>query len=161
MDFTEILSKKVKPELNHIYTKRPGFSPLGGRDLGWFCREHALHLYGLARLLKEQADICLGDFILYHPEHDSYHSVGDTRDHAWCSIGHCTPIDIRLTVRHIYPKIPDVTLIHGSHQDLIADFDLQYHINAPDKEFLNCALRTAPLIAYNEKVVSMPLHWTF
>jgi hypothetical protein len=37
---------KIKPELNHIYTDPPLWTPTG-RDLGWYCREHALHVYSL------------------------------------------------------------------------------------------------------------------
>ncbi len=51
MDLTYILATKIKPELNHIYTERP-FLTRSGWDLGWFCRENALHLYGLAVLAQ-------------------------------------------------------------------------------------------------------------
>ena len=45
-------AQKVKPELNHIYTEHPKHT-VTGLDCGWYCREHALHLYVLGLLLKK------------------------------------------------------------------------------------------------------------
>ena len=47
------LLTKAKDELNHIYTEPPAIRN-GGRDEGWFCREHAMHSYFLLRLFGEK-----------------------------------------------------------------------------------------------------------
>ena len=148
MDFANLLSTTIKPELNHIYTEPP---QRGVRDLGWFCREHALHLFGLALLMQKRAEICLGDYILRRPGFESWNSVGDSSDHAWCCIDDCTPIDVSLTVKHIYPDISDIALIYGDRSDRTGGFEIAHYDNASDKEFFKLTEHTAPLIAYNEK----------
>ena len=148
MDFVTILSTKIKPELNHIYTEPPLQNI---RDLGWYCREHTLHLYGLACLMHKRAEICLGDYILRRPGGDSFHSVGDSADHAWCFIDDCTPVDVSLTVKHIYPDIPDIALVYGDRSDLTEGFEIKHRVDATDDEFMKLTHHTAPLIAYNEK----------
>ena len=148
MDFVTILSTKIKPELNHIYTEPPIQKFC---DLGWFCREHALHLYGLACLMHKRAEICLGDYILRRPGGDSFRSVGDSADHAWCCIDDCTPVDVSLTVKHIYRDIPDIALVYGDRSDLTEGFEIKHHFDATDDEFMKLIDHTAPLIAYNEK----------
>ena len=65
MNFPDLHSTKVKPELNHIYTEPE--HTMTGLDCGWYCREHALYLQVLALLLEQSAAICLGDFILRRP----------------------------------------------------------------------------------------------
>jgi hypothetical protein len=101
---------KIKPELNHIYTDPPLWTPTG-RDLGWYCREHALHVYSLAKLLGKRAEICLGDFALIRPGASSFSSIDDTSDHAWCCIDGRVPIDLSITVKYIYPDIDDIKII--------------------------------------------------
>ena len=150
MQFPQILSQRVKPELNHIYTEPPQ-QTIHGLDCGWYCREHALHLYGLAVLMGMDAEICLGDFILRRPGLASYHSVGDASDHAWCSIDECSPVDVSMTVKHIYPDISDIELVYGHRSDLDSGFAVGYRINAPDSEFMRLASTDKLQIAYNEK----------
>lgn len=150
MQFTEILSQMVKPELNHIYTEPPQRTN-HGLDCGWYCREHALHLYGLAVLMRKDAEICLGDFILRRPGWESFHSVGDASNHAWCRIDKCSPVDVSMTVKHIYPDIPDVSLIYGNRSDLGSGFIVDCRSETPDHEFLELANTDKWLIAYNEK----------
>ena len=99
MDFVNGLIEKVKPELNHIYTEKP-FVTAGGGDFGWFCREHALHLYGVATLLGKNAEICVGDVLLRRPQGDSFYSIGATSGHAWCCIDELAPVDVSLTIGH-------------------------------------------------------------
>lgn len=150
MKLLEILATKVKPELNHIYTEPP-FHVCGALDLGWFCREHALHLYGLAVLMHKKADICTGDYILRPPGGAFFRSVGDESDHAWCRIDDCVPVDVSITVKHVCPEVPDISLVYGDRSDLCEPFKVQYCINEPDDEFLELGQHDKPLIAYNEK----------
>ena len=150
MKLIETLVTKVKPELNHIYTEMP-FLVHGGRDMGWFCREHALHLYGLAVLMHKQANIITGDYILRLPGRDFFRSVGDESDHAWCRIDDCIPVDVSITVKHVYPDVPDISLVYGDHSDMCEPFEVKYYINEPDDAFLELGQYDKPLVAYNEK----------
>ena len=150
MDFADILHRKVKPELNHIYTERP-YVTSGGLDCGWFCREHALHLYALAILLRKSAEICLGDFVVHRPRGDTYYSVGDASDHAWCRIDGCSPVDVSVTVKYLYPDIPDLGVVYGDRPELATGFSIEYCSNIPDDEFMEFSTRDTLTIAYNEK----------
>ncbi len=157
MDFINGLVKKVKPQLNHIYIERP-FSAQKGGDLGWFCREHALHLYGLAVLLGKRAEICIGDFILHHPHTNSFFqntdtflSVGDSADHVWCCIDDRVPVDVSIAVKHIYPDLCDISLLYEKRTDLYVLFRLHYMVNQPDYKFLEITKTGEPFIGYNEK----------
>ena len=150
MDLIKGLTEKVKPELNHIYTGRP-LSALVGMDLGWFCREHALHLYGLARLLGRKVEICVGDFVLRRPGGDSITSIGDADDHAWCCIDGIAPVDVSLTLKHIYKDLLDVKLIYGECSDVWAPFHLRYRVNELDDVFREQMNSDDLLIGYNEK----------
>ena len=141
---------KVKPELNHIYTEKP-FMTQDGLDLGWYCREHALHLYGLAILLGMKAKICNGDFILYYPYRDSYNSVRDNSDHAWCNINEQGPMDISITIRHVYEDLEDIKMISFQQPNLCSPFQLKYAANQAGDSFLSLSDGDSPLIAYNEK----------
>lgn len=150
MKLIETLLTKVKPELNHIYTEPP--SLVNGRgDMGWFCREHALHLYSLAVLMHKQADIFTGDFILRLPGCDFFRSVGDENDHAWCRIDDCIPVDVSITIKHVYPDVPDISLVYGDRSDMCEPFEVQYCRNESDDVFLGLEQNDKPLIAYNEK----------
>ena len=152
MNLTELLAQKVKPELNHIYTEPPG-RRMGGLDCGWYCREHALHLYCLATMLGQSAKICLGDFILRRPGGDTFFSVGDRSDHAWCRIDDCTPVDLSMTVKYIYPDIRDVRLICGNRPEFAGDFNVDYRIGLPDAQFMEIAGGNQLVMAYNEKSI--------
>lgn len=155
MCLVDSLVQKVKPELNHIYTEPP-FSASGGPDLGWFCREHALHLYGLAGLMGLDARICIGDFVLLHPDYGWYTSVTDSSDHAWCKIEGSSPIDVSLTIRHLFPEVPDVALIHNDHPELASPFVLHSSVEEADSEFKKWLESKSPVIAYNEKGMLKP-----
>lgn len=155
MNFADILTTKVKPELNHIYTEMPFQTP-GGLDLGWFCREHALHLYGLSALLGKPTDILIGDFILRIPGQDSFHSVGETTDHSWCRVGDCVPVDLSATVKHIYPGAPALSLVYGEDTGRQNPFEIRYCVDWTDDAFLELVKSEKPLIAYNERECRNP-----
>ena len=155
MNFPDVLAKNVKPELNHIYTEPPQWTPTG-LDCGWYCREHAFHLYVLASIMRKPAEVCLGDYILRRPNSDTFHSIGDESDHAWCRIEDCTLVDVSMTVKHIYPDIPDVDLVYGNRPDLAKPFAIEHHLDTPDDLFGNLANSDKLLIAYNEKTRQRP-----
>jgi hypothetical protein len=113
MEFADILRLKIKPELNTIYHRRP-FVTGKILDLGWFCREHAFHLYIVSRLLGHQAQICVGDFWLSLPDKRVRLSSADAEgDHAWCSIDGVSPVDISATLKYASKDTPDISLVYG------------------------------------------------
>jgi hypothetical protein len=113
MEFIDILRLKIKPELNVIYHRRP-FVTKKGLDLGWYCREHAFHLYLVSRLLGHQTKICVGDFWLSLPEKRvRISSSGTEGDHAWCSINGVSPVDISVTLKYASKNTPDIPLVYG------------------------------------------------
>ncbi|MDE0164333.1 MAG: hypothetical protein OXL36_04460 [Bryobacterales bacterium] len=150
MNFPDILAKKVRPELNHIYTEPPKWTSTG-LDCGWYCREHALHLYALASIMRRPAEICLGDYILRSPNNDTFHSVGDESGHAWCRIEDCELVDVSMTVKYIYPDIQNVDLVYKNRPDLAKQFTIESHANMPDDQFMKLANSNSRLIAYNER----------
>ena len=133
MDFVDGIIRKIRPELNHIYHEAPFMTPTGW-DLGWFCREHALHLYCLSRLLRMNASVCLGDFILHRPGMTSHSCIGEDADHAWCWIDG-SPVDISLSVKGIYDDIPDVQLVYDDRMDLCQPFLLAHVVHETDANF--------------------------
>lgn len=103
---------RLKPELNHLYYRDPRESRSGSSrageensDLGWFCREHALHLHCLALLLGHQSEVCQGDFIIQATPRPGdpvqIVSVGETLSHAWCVIDGIEPVDVSPSVRKL------------------------------------------------------------
>ena len=151
MDIKKLI-KKVKPELNHIYTEKP-FMTQQCLDLGLFCREHALHLYGLAVLLGMDAEICTGDHILFHPDRDRvmFSTVDGSSDHAWCRIADNVPVDVSFTIKYLYKDIKDILLLHAGHPELYQPFTLIYFSNETDANFKRIIERNEPLVGYNEK----------
>jgi hypothetical protein len=90
---------KAKHELNLIYTEPPAFRN-GGRDEGWFCREHAYHTYFLARLLGYPASITVGHFAIRLPDAKVLTSYGTDCDHAWCSVADVSPVDLSISFEY-------------------------------------------------------------
>ena len=144
------LAERVKPELNHIYTERP-FEVQSGLDLGWFCREHALHLYGLAKLLGAETEICVGDFIVRKAGGNIFSSVRDQSDHAWCRVDGVDPVDVSLTLKHIFPNLQDVRLIYGDNAELASPALVRYFEDIADDVFLDSGRDIDLFIGYNEK----------
>ena len=110
-----------------------------------------MHVYGLAMLLGKDSEICLGDIILRGTGGRYFSSVGDTSDHAWCRISGEAPVDVSLTVRHIYPDLKDVSLVYADRIDLAAPFQVQYRVNSADQDFAKLQEADELLIGYNEK----------
>lgn len=101
------LLTKAKEELNHIYTEPPAIRN-GGRDEGWFCREHAMHSYFLLRLFGEDdARIEIGHFALRLPG-IGITSFGSGADHAWCATDTHRPLDLSITFKY-YTGYPQLT----------------------------------------------------
>jgi hypothetical protein len=100
MDIKSTFGKRLAPELNHLYTVPPFRGADGGSDCGWYCREHAVHTYVVAKLLGLDADIRRGDYLIRPKDQPTILSIGDEGDHAWCRIGNSLPVDLSMTFRY-------------------------------------------------------------
>jgi hypothetical protein len=100
MDIGATLRKRIAPELNHLYTTSPFPLADGSLDGGWYCREHAFHVFILARLFGVDSDIRRGDFIVSVSGFPQIHSLDITDDHMWCRVGSMLPVDLSLTLRY-------------------------------------------------------------
>ncbi|HBG92653.1 MAG: hypothetical protein A3J81_02155 [Nitrospirae bacterium RIFOXYB2_FULL_43_5] len=152
MSFSELLKVKVKPELNHIYTEKPRYVH-GGNDVGWFCREHAIHLFALARLAKLASSICLGDFIIRTAEVAPISSISDDSDHAWCAIDGITPVDLSITLKYLSPTSPDVPMVYGSNSSLSSPYTILHFQNIDDKVIIDACSKLQRVIAYRQREV--------
>lgn len=137
---------RLKPELNHLYFRAPRDTDgTGASDLGWFCREHALHLHCIARLLGHSSQLCEGDFIIQclpRPgETMQVVSIGESRPHAWCIVDGLQPVDISPSVRLLTGGFTapgnDVPAIIGPPDSTTAaaPYLIRYVVNLPDDDF--------------------------
>lgn len=106
MSLVSTLRQKVAPELNHLYTVPP-FGADYGTDCGWYCREHALHTYFVAKLFGADVDIRRGDFLVCAPPYVEITSLDTSADHAWCRLNDTLPLDLSLTFRY-FGKVPQL-----------------------------------------------------
>lgn len=113
MQLQNILERRIKAELNAIYTEPPGVTS-GGHDCGWFCREHALHTYVLALMLGRHAAIKIGDFKIDSAEGEGLTTIDSGADHAWCEIDGVVPIDLSMTFVHFHGQFPKLPLLYGT-----------------------------------------------
>lgn len=102
----------VRDELNHIYTEPPFFVH-GGNDLGWFCREHAIHTYSLLCLLGEDPEIVIGDFAIVLGDGRIFTSLRDDSDHAWCVVKNANPLDLSASTRHLEADSKEIGGVWG------------------------------------------------
>lgn len=152
MKICEVLTKSVRSELNDAYTERPFQTP-EGLDIGWFCREHALHVAALSEILGGTAHICCGDVMVIVPGTIVISTVGSGSDHAWCQVDDLVPVDASVTLQFFDTGRRDVDVVCPDCPQYLAGFDLQYHVNVPDDAFVAAARTGKPVIAYNQKTV--------
>ncbi len=142
-----------KRELNHLYTEPPAFRN-GGRDEGWFCREHAFHTYFVARILGISCSIKRGHFAALLPQGGGLTSFDTDGDHAWCSVGACVPVDLSIGFLY-YPDYPQLqSAIYGIGKN--GSFEVEYTTNA--EAFRSLLTRTveSPRLRYLELPFSQP-----
>lgn len=121
MNSETLFNNNVKYELNHIYTEKPK-SVIGGLDFGWFCREHAFHVYILASLFKRKSRISVGDILLKTPNNVLISTLGTDSDHAWCSVDDKEPVDFSVTIKYLDPDSNDLPIIYGNNLEEIYKF---------------------------------------
>jgi len=115
MKIVDLLKDQIKPELNKLYSEAPS-----GGEWGWFCREHAFHLYSLSKMLGLSAEIKRGD--LFGRSTGKAEECGtiissfrDYSDHAWCKIGDVVPVDLSANFEY-FPDFPWVDIVFGEGQ---------------------------------------------
>ncbi len=150
MKICEALRRSVRLELNHIYTERPFETPTG-TDMGWFCREHALHVTALAELLGESAQLCRGDIIVRIPGKIKVYTMGSGDDHAWCRVNGKAPVDASMTLRYLVPDETDVLAVCPDCPEVLGGFILRYEQKLDEESFARLKRSPERLIAYNEK----------
>ena len=148
MNFQDELRDKVKPELNHIYSEPPRRMPDGSWECGWFCREHALHLFVLARLAHLSSEILLGDYLVTTPDGNGTSSLDDAMDHAWCSVGEDVPVDISLTLKFMFPSAPRVSIVFG--ESATSPYQIRYYRDTEPQAVWEACSDVSSLIAYRE-----------
>jgi len=126
MDISNILRDRLKPELNCIYHEP---RHVGG-DGGWFCREHALHVYLVAQLLDVPVSIIGGEFTVWFDDLRELTSLGGTHlnGHYWNSLGRTAPLDLSLSFRTIVPPEHDIGFVFGDMTDGV------YNVLSADSE---------------------------
>lgn len=120
-----------------------------GLDMGWFCREHAFHLYLVALSAGLDAEICLGHFFVRSATGETAQSVGETDDHAWCAIGEDVPVDISIKFTHLQ-GMEEVPIVFGQQRGVEKPWKIDYTSRKSDEEFLNSVKFKKGIIAYNE-----------
>ncbi|MBA4020277.1 MAG: hypothetical protein C0483_24210 [Pirellula sp.] len=139
-----IFRTQIKPELNKLYTEPPTLTDDG--DWGWFCREHALHTYFLAKLFGFHATIRRGDLIGKLPSGGGINSAGCSSDHVWCQIEDVVPVDLSATFEY-FIGFPSIALVFGAREgrtdvvDYVAEHFDGYAVNRVQR----------PVLAYREK----------
>ena len=124
MRFTLKPLKRVKQELNGLYSVPP-FDTDSGLDFGWFCREHALHLYLLSCVLGARPEIVIGDICISYRD-ELVSTFGDSGEHVWCSVDDICPVDLSVTLRFI-DGFPDLTVVYGENSLKDTPYHLIYH----------------------------------
>jgi len=127
------LIEAIKPDLNMIYTEKP-FDAFGGVDYGWFCREHSLHVYILARLLGFNSEI-IGGYIQIRYDNVCKATPRSDSSHFWCSVGNIVPVDVSLSLKY-FKDLPDVDIIYGKDITTIKPYDINY-IESADSTICN------------------------
>jgi len=125
MELRKTLSELIKPELNHIYTEEP-FETNKGMDFGWFCREHAMHIYLLGLAMGLKMSIIEGDIYCRY-EYYLLTTLETDASHVWCSSGKIEPIDASVTFRH-FKGMPNIDLVFGTNQYTPTNQKLLYEI---------------------------------
>lgn len=140
---------KVRRELNHLYTE-----PFTVDDAGLFCREHALHLQGVATALGRTVEICTGMFGLRIPGKITNAMTNTEADHAWCRVDGIAPVDVSMTIRGIPFDRQDVRLVYGDDSSLLSGFALQYHGRCSAQE-LEAMLAASPadVLIYSQHMI--------
>lgn len=92
------LQRVIAPEFNFLLSEPP-FRTNGGRDFGWYCREHAFCTQTVAAVLGMPCRVVSGDFIVSVQGIKRLSSLGEDSGHAWCTSTAAPVLDLSLHFR--------------------------------------------------------------
>jgi hypothetical protein len=96
------LSREAAPEFNFLLSEAP-FRTNGGRDFGWYCREHAFCTQAIAALLGMACRVVNGDFIVSVIGNKRLSSLHEDSGHSWCTSSTSPVLDLSLHFREFGP----------------------------------------------------------
>ncbi len=96
------LSREAAPEFNFLLSEPP-FRTNGGRDFGWYCREHAFCTQTIAALLGMVCRVVNGDFIVSVLGNKRLSSLHEDSGHSWCTSSTSPVLDLSLHFREFGP----------------------------------------------------------
>lgn len=96
------LQREAAPEFNFLLTEPP-FRTKGGRDFGWYCREHAYCTQAVAALLGMACRVVNGDFIVSVCDNKRLSSLHEDSGHSWCTSNGTSVLDLSLHFREFGP----------------------------------------------------------
>lgn len=149
------LSNSIKSDLNLVYTEPP-FQVDGGWDFGWFCREHAFHVFLLARLLGFDSSIILGDVVIRF-ETLLCSTVGQG-GHAWCRVGDAKPVDISICLGYL-KGFDETGAIFGQDSPGGRPYMIKYRTSVDKDELNRIYMAKTPTVTFieRERVANDPL----
>lgn len=98
----ERLCREAAPEFNFLLSEPP-FQTNGGRDFGWYCREHAFCTQAIAALLGMACRVVNGDFIVSVLGNKRLSSIHEDSGHSWCTSAASPVLDLSLHFREFGP----------------------------------------------------------
>ena len=96
------LQREAASEFNFLLTEPP-FQSNGGRDFGWYCREHAFCTQAVAALLGMACRVVNGDFIVSVRGNKRLSSLHEDSGHSWCTCTATPVLDLSLHFRAFGP----------------------------------------------------------
>jgi hypothetical protein len=96
------LGQEAALEFNFLLSEPP-FRTSGGRDFGWYCREHAFCTQAIAALLGMPCRVVNGDFIVSVHGNKRLSSLHEDSGHSWCTSSASSVIDLSLHFREFGP----------------------------------------------------------
>lgn len=120
MDLLQIISDRIKPELNQLYYENWLPDTL-------FCREHAFHIYILCRALGKAGGIQGGNFSAHVTERRTQYSdcrsdgTSVSDGHYWNRVDQTWPVDVSISFRNWCPPAQDIGLVFESDHNGVFD----------------------------------------
>ena len=149
MDLKLALQMAIKPDLNLIYTERP-FRVGDGWDFGWFCREHALHLFLVTQLLGFNSDMIFGDVVIKN--YNANLSTIGAGGHMWCKVNDWNPVDVSISLTHI-DDFPDIQLVFGKEGKNTSPYEIHYLQEAESSKLTSILAQQRCSVVFVERKV--------
>lgn len=143
------IAGNVRDELSHLLSGPPTTGP-GGNDAGWFCREHALIVAAISRMLGENPELCLGMLALRVPDVFLLDMRETDEDHSWCRVEGIAPIDASANTAHFGEDVPSLGFVCPDIPGSLGVYSLAYLVQASREDMAKETQRAGPTIVYSE-----------